>query len=47
MGCTSTKATANNMTPAKRINDILYWETDVWRLSGLPLEEIKRKFVRI
>ena len=47
MGCTSSKTSANNLTPTKRINEILYWEADVWKLSGMPLDEIKRKFVKI
>lgn len=27
------------------MNEILFWETDVWELSKVPLERIKRNFV--
>ena len=47
MGCTSAKTTSSNSKPIKRINEVLYWETDVWKLSGLPMDQIKRKFVKV
>ena len=47
MGCTSAKTSSNNARPIIRIKEVLYWETDVWKLSGMPIDMIKRRFVKV
>ena len=35
------------MTKRQKQNELIFYETDVWELSGLPLESIQRKFVTV
>ena len=41
----SDNASARKDGDQAKMSEILFWETDVWELSKVPLNRIKRNFV--